>query len=319
VRLPRWRRRRAGGVAAAPAGPGEAELARAARLLLLRSRRAAAGTLSGAWLGAYRAGGLEFEELRPYVPGDDVRALDWNATARTGAPVVRRFREERDRALLLVLDASASMRFGTAGASGAGQAAHAAALLASAAGRARDRIGLVVFDDDVRCEIPPARGPLQTGRVIRSLLSAGCHASGGTGLGRALGRVRRHVRRGAVVCLLSDFRSGADAGDALLAELGRRHDLVSIVLHDPRDDALPPAGRVRFADPERRGATLWLDTASGRVREHYRVAAAARRRALAGRLRAAGSDVLWLRSGVPPLGPLLQFLTDRAARGRGAP
>ena len=297
--------------------PSPAELARAARLLTLRSRREATSVLGGAYTSAFRGGGIEFEELRPYVPGDDVRALDWNATARTGAPFVRRFREERDQTLLLLLDVSASMRFGSAGRSKAALAAHLAALLAAAAGRAGDRVGLVAFDDAVRDELPPNRGPAHAWRVVRRAVAAAGRAGGATELSAALERLPRHTRLPAIVCVISDFRDpqlfGSSAG-ASLAAAAARHDLVSVVLHDPREDELPDVGPVRFSDPEDPRHSVILDSGDARVRARYRAAAAARRHSLARRLHGAGSDVLWMRTPEEPLRALARFFRQRIGR-----
>jgi uncharacterized protein (DUF58 family) len=292
--------------------PTPAELARAARVLTLRSRREATSVLGGAYTSAFRGGGTEFEELRPYLPGDDVRALDWNATARTGAPFVRRFREERDQTLLLLLDVSASMRFGTTGRSKASLGAHLAALLAAAAGRAGDRVGFLAFDDGVRDELLPDRGPAHAWRVVRRAVAAAGRASGATGLAAALARLGRHARRPAIVFLLSDFRDAGFA--AALPAAASRHDLVSAVLHDPREEELPPIGPVRFADPEDARRTFILDAADPRARARYRAACAARRRALVRSLHAAGSDVLWIRTGEDPLRALIRFFRQRIGR-----
>ena len=310
--------------------PTAAQLSRAARLLTLRSRREANSVLGGTYTSAFRGGGIEFEELRPYLPGDDVRSLDWNATARSGAPFVRRFREERDRTLVLLLDVSASMRFGVANRSKATLAAHLAALLAAAAGRAGDRVGLVAFDDRVRDELLPQSGPAHAWRVVRRAVAAAGRAGGGTGLAAALARLPRHTRRSAIVCLLSDFRdpallptpngaggdrpSARNAAGAALAAACIRHDLVSVVLQDPREDELPAAGLVRFADPEQPRRTLALDTGDPRVRARYQMASAARRRGLKRWLHAAGADVLWIRSGEEPLRALVRFFRQRTGR-----
>lgn len=305
--------------------PTAAELARAARQLTLRSRRETTNVVGGAYTSAFRGGGTEFEELRPYVPGDDVRSLDWNATARAGTPFVRRFREERDQTLLLLLDASASMRFGTAGHSKAARAAHLASLLAAAAGRAGDRVGFVAFDDAVRAELLPERGPAHAFRVVRLAVAAAGRAGGATGLSAALSRLRRHARRRAIVCLISDFRDPAllaaleDGGSNPLAASGIRHDLVSIVLHDPREDELPAVGPVRFADPERPQETFVLDASDPRVRGRYRNAARLRRRKLEQRLHAAGSDVLWVGTSEEPLPALLRYFRRRIGRRELAP
>ena len=152
----------------APSGPSSGDLARAARILAVRSRREVTGLFAGSYASAFRGGGIEFEESRPYVAGDDVRYLDWNAFARTGELFVKRFREERDEMVLLAIDVSASMRFGTTGRNKAATAAHAAALIAAAAGRTGDRLGFLTFDDAVRTEIRPSRGPAHTWRVIEA-------------------------------------------------------------------------------------------------------------------------------------------------------
>jgi uncharacterized protein (DUF58 family) len=299
-----------------------AEVLRAARLLALRTRREAGGGLPGAYTSAFRGGGIEFEESRPYAPGDDLRIVDWNATARTGEPFVKRFREERERTLWLLLDVSASMRFAARGPSKAAVAAHAAAILAAAASRARDAVGLVAFDALVRAEIPPARGPAHTWRVIRALVECGGQSSGETDLTGALARTRmrsRSDRRG-VVFVLSDLRddnfrsSGAAQGE--LTALARRHEVVAAILHNPLEDELPDVGTLRLADPERPGRSLVLATGRAGVRAAYRAAALRRRRALELRLRGAGADVLWLRTDRDPLRTLVHFFATHAGAVR---
>ena len=298
------------------------ELARAARILAVRSRREASELFAGAYRSAFRGGGIEFEESRPYVPGDDVRSIDWNATARTGEPHVKRFREERDRTVLLLLDTSASMGFGSGARSKAETAAHAAALLAAAAGHVGDRVGLVAFDAAIHGELEPARGPAHTWAVIRAAVRAGARARGGTGAARALERALRLARRRAVLFLLSDFRDdglfAAGEGAPALAA-ARRHDLVAIALEDPREAALPAAGGVRVADPERPGRSWLLETGSARVRGRYAAAAAVRRRAVTQRLRRLGADVLWMSTAGDPLRILGRFFEERARGARPCP
>ena len=169
------------------------DLARAARLLSVRSTRQATGLFAGNYASAFRGGGLEFEECRPYVAGDDVRSIDWIATARTGVPFVKRFREERNQTLLFALDASASMRFGTAGQAKAAAAAHALALMAAAAGRAGDRTGLVAFDTALRGSVPAGRGGAHGLRVIHRAVEWGGAPGGETRL--AVARYMLSVKR----------------------------------------------------------------------------------------------------------------------------
>jgi len=300
-----------------------AEVLRAARLLAIRSRRQAAGLLPGAYTSAFRGGGIEFEESRPYAPGDDLRILDWNATARTGEPFVKRFREEREQTLLLLIDVSASMRFAARGPSKALVAAQTAAILAAAASRARDAVGLLAFDAGVRAEIPPARGPAHTWRVIRALVEWAGQSAGGTGLAAALARARTRSQRGrrSAVFVLSDLRDEAFAGSGAalseLSALARRHDVTVAVLHNPLEDELPAVGTLRLADPERAGRVLVLRTGRPRVRAEYRAAAARRRRTTELRLRGAGADVLWLRTDREPLHALVRFFASHAGTLKG--
>jgi len=294
------------------------DLGRAARLLVVRSRREARGLFAGNYVSAFRGGGLEFDESRPYVPGDDVRTIDWNATARHGETFVKRFREERDQSLFFALDVSASMRFGSAGVSKAATAAHGLALLAAAAGHAGDRVGLVAFDEEQRALLPLARGVAHGWRTVATALACAAGASGGTRLAAGLRPLRSQLRRRGVVMLFSDFRDEAAAGasDAWtdLAELARRHDLVAAIPLDPRELSLPRVGTVRIADPEWPGRTLLLATGSRRARARYAAACAERRRRLAASLRRVGADLVWLRTDRNPLYALGRFFNERAGR-----
>ena len=301
-----------------------ADLVRAARILAIRSRRETTGLFAGGYVSAFRGGGIEFEESRPYVPGDDVRSIDWNATARRGEPYVKRFREERDRTVLLALDVSASMRFGSAGRAMASTAAHAAALLAVAAGRAGDRVGLLAFDESIRAALPPARGDAHIWSLIRTAVEVAERSGGRTRIETALDGLRRYAGRRAAILLFSDFRDeailadGAGALRAKLVALARRHDLVAAILCDPRDERLPAAGTLRLADPERPAGVWVLHSSSGRARARYRAAAALRRRRLELALRTAGADLLMLRTDRDPLRALTRFFRERAARPRVA-
>jgi uncharacterized protein (DUF58 family) len=312
---------------ATPASPAlaQAERFRAARVLVLRSRLEATGLFAGNYRSAFRGGGLEYEESRPYAPGDDVRWLDAGATARTGVPHVKVFREERDRALLLALDVSGSMGFGTAGAAKAETAAHALALLASAAGRAGDPIGLVAFDDRVRARVPLGRGRGQSARVIRTATDAAAGSRGPTDLAAAVQALRGFTARRAVIVLISDFRDPAwQGGDprgspaaplrGALAALAREHDLIAAAVVDPREQALVAAGGVRVRDAEHGDRSFVLSTGSARARRAFAAEAARWRTQLARDLRSAGAECLWLRSDRSPLSALARFFQERAGR-----
>ena len=308
--------------------PAAVDLAHAARALQLRSRREVAGALAGGYRSAFRGGGIEFEESRPYTPGDDVRTIDWNALARTGHTYVKHYREERDQTLLLLVDVSASMGFGSAGPAKGAVAARSAALLAAAAAYAGDRVALWTFDQTLRTELAPGRGEAHGLRVLRALIEAAEPGTGGTALGPLLARVRERVTRRAIVFLLSDLRdeallAGGAEGRRLrasLAALARHHDLVAGFVVDPRERALPPAGTLRVADPEAPGRSWLLRSGSRRARERYGAAAHVRERLLERRLRADGADWLALRTNADPLRALGRFFAQRAVqrvRGRG--
>lgn len=294
------------------------ELLRSARILTVRSRREATGLFAGNYRSAFRGGGLEFEESRPYVPGDDVRSIDWNATARNDELFVKRFREERDQTLLFALDVSASMRFGGAGRAKAATAAHALALMAAAAGRAGDAMGLVTFDAAIRDEIPIARGASQSWRVIRAAVAAASECRGSTDIAAGLRAIHRHTHRRAVLILLSDLRDtrAAPATDLRgeFASLSRRHDVVAACIVDPLEEELPPVGPLRIDDPERPGATRLVSAGSRRARARYRAACMQRRKQVESAVRRGGAGMLWLRTDRSPLYALGRFFHDRTSR-----
>ena len=300
------------------------ELARAARLLALRGRRDATGLFAGNYASAFRGGGIEFEESRPWAPGDDVASFDWNATARTGEPHVKRFRAERNQTVFFALDVSASMRFGSTASSKLGTAVRALSLLAAAASRVGDRIALVAFDEEVRASLPPGRGGVHALRVVEAASACLAAPGGATRIEVGARAVRTATRQRGVAVLLSDFLDPALAspGSVLcdeLARLGRRHDLVAACVRDPRELELARAGGVRVADPERPGSGWLLGTGSRRARRRYGAAASARADAIARALRRCGADLVWLDTRRSPLHALGRFLHDRAGRRvRGA-
>lgn len=303
------------------------ELARAARILEVQSRREVGGAFVGGYRSAFRGVGIEFEESRPYVPGDDVRFLDGAVMARTGLPYVKRFREERDQTVHLAVDVSASMAFGSRGETARTKgalAARVASLLSVAALRAGDRVGLHTFDERVRDELRPGRGGGQVWEVLRHLSRASGAPGGATGLGASLARVRATARRRGLIFVLSDFRDDRffepeAAGPLPRAEwvaLARHHDLVAFVIHDPREDTLPQGGSFRLADPEHPSRRLWLRAGSRRVRERYRTASEVRRRAVVRRLRSDGASVLPLCTDRDPLPALTRFFAERSGSTR---
>ncbi len=221
------------------------------------------------------------------------------------------------------------MRFGTTGRNKAATSAHAAALIAAAAGRTGDRVGLLTFDDAVRLEIRPSRGPAHIWRIIEAAALAAREPAGGTWIEAGIEGLLASARARSVAILLSDFRPGSGADVTLLrsaglrsplsplSNLAKRHDLVTAILHDPREESLPRAGLVRVRDPEA-ARSLLVNSNSARTRARYRRAWASRAATLERSLRSVGSDVLWMRTDRDPLQTLMRFFHSRSVRSRAA-
>jgi uncharacterized protein (DUF58 family) len=241
------------------------ELLDRVRLIELRARRLVDHLFLGEYRAIFRGQGIEFDEIRPYVPGDEVRSIDWKILARTGNPFVRRYREDRDLTVIFAVDVSASQQVGALPQSKADLAAEICAVLALAAIRNKDRVGLLLFASKPERFIRPAGGSMHVLRVVREVLWAQPE-SRGTDIGAALEYLNGVQRRRATVFLVSDFLAGGYGRQ--LRAAARRHDLIAIRIREPIDEALPNAGLVRLADAET-GLPLDLDTGNARVREAY--------------------------------------------------
>ncbi len=269
-------------------------------------------------LGAYRSGfrgqGIEFEEVRPYAAGDNVRAIDWNVTARSTEPYIKLFREERELSVWLCVDVSPSMDFGTQRVSKRQTLSEAAALVSFSAIDHRDRVGLVRFTDRVEGFLPPRRGRNHGMRVLRDVFTAPA-VGRGTDLSEALGRVGKAANHRAVVFVMSDFL-GVDVPSATtaFARLARRHDVVPVCVTDPRERQLANVGLIETIDPET-GARRLLDTSSRRVRRVYAEVGErleAQRDAL---LRSTGLRAIRLNTGEDVFGPVHKFFAQRERGG----
>jgi len=296
-----------------------AAILRRARRLRFRVRPGAVSALAGAYHSARPGVGLTFSELRAYEPGDDVRHLDWNVTARQGRPYVRRFIEERALTLWLIVDVSASLRFGPEGRTKADRAAQAAALLATAALGNGDRVGLTMVSDRVEAEVPAGGGDRHLARIVRALVATPT-VSRGTNLEVGLMRVRRATRR-ALVVVLSDFISPGPepVPTGTWRRVSRRHEVLAFRLVDPREDQLPCAGLIDVEDAER-AARRVIDTSSRRVREAYARAAEERRTAFRRWCFQAGVVGFEIPTDADPVGPLVRIFNGRPnPRVRGRP
>lgn len=292
------------------------ELMRRVRGIRLVANRLVDDRLAGGYRSSFRGQGLEFDEIRAYEPGDDVRAIDWNVTARTGYPQVKRFVEERQLTVVFLVDVSGSLSFGSGARTKAERAAELCCLLSLVSLRNRDDVGLVLFSDRVLKTLPPRKGRGAAMRIVREVLAAGGAAGGGTDLKGALEWFCAAQKRRAVVFLVSDFQ--AEGWEKALGAAARRHDVVCCAVSDPAERALPAAGPVELEDPET-GETVWADLSSAAVRRAWAAGAAARDAALRSALRRSGADALFFGEDSDPVPELRAFFGRRAARrGRRA-
>ena len=295
------------------------EILKKVRQIEIRTNRLVNDSLAGQYHSVFKGRGMDFDEVREYVPGDEVRAIDWNVTARAGRPFVKKFTEERELTILLAVDVSASGNFGSGPQSKRQMAAELASVLAFSAIRNNDKIGLVLFTDQIEQYIPPKKGRQHVLRVIREILYFEPH-SRGTDIVRALDFANQVTNRRAIMFLLSDFELPNQ--DQALAEVrravrlaSRRHDVVAIHVHDLREMELPDVGQLAIEDAET-GELIELDTTSERVRSRFAELAQKRvdklRRALAGE----GVDALNLDTREPYEPALRSFFKNRERKMR---
>jgi uncharacterized protein (DUF58 family) len=286
------------------------EQLRAVRKLQIRTSRLVTDLFAGQYQSAFKGRGMEFSEVRLYHPGDEVRTIDWNVTARTGVPHVKRFAEERELTVMLLVDASASTRFGTVRQLKSDLAAEMAGLFAFSAIANNDKVGLLIFTDRIECTVPPRKGVRHGLRVIRDVLN--CRPEGrGTDIAGALEHLSRLSPRRCVVFLISDFLVSGLRRPLKVAS--HRHDLIAVVLEDPRDFELPRAGLLLLEDPES-GARAVVDTADGHVRSRFAALQQAARAERDRLLRSAGVDAIAVRTDRPYLPALHRFFRERERR-----
>lgn len=288
------------------------EIMAAVRRIEIRTRRMVDEVFSGEYHSVFRGRGVEFREVREYVTGDDVRAIDWNVTARTNVPHVKQFEEERELTVILAADVSGSGRFGSGTRTKAEIAAELCGVLAFAAVSNKDKVGLLLFSDHVEKYIPAAKGRSHVLRIIRDLLTY--KPSGlGTNLEAPLQLVGRVLKRKATVFLVSDFWTGRF--DTSLRTVARRHDCVAVRLRDPREVDLPDVGLVNWRDAET-GTEVLLDTSSAVVRDQIRERARRHDRQLERSLRLAGVDLVDVDTTGSYVDPLHRFFAARTGRRR---
>jgi uncharacterized protein (DUF58 family) len=306
----------------AAAGVVDPELLAQVRRIQVRTNRLVTDVMAGGYLSVFRGAGIEFDEVREFAEGDDIRSVDWNVTARTGRPHVKKFMEERELTVLFLLDLSHSTRFGTV----AGRTARSpvrtvrdvvaefCACMALAAARNNDKAGLVAFSDRVETYVPAKKGASHVLRLIREALAL--EPTGrGTDLAVPCDYAAKVQRKRAVVFVVSDFLVGLNgAWPRALRLLARRHDVIAVRVADPATLALPPAGLVHLRDLET-GVARWVDAGSRRVRAAHVAAMTAWESSWTDAMKRAGVDTMVLRSDRSIADPIVRFFRMRELRG----
>ena len=288
------------------------------RQLEIRTRRMVNDSLSGAYHSVFKGRGMDFDEVREYSPGDEVRTIDWNVTARAGRPFVKKFTEERELTIFLLVDISASGNFGSGFTSKRDLAAELASVLAFSAIRNSDKVGLLLYSDQIERYLPPKKGRRHVLRVVRDILY---HAplAVGTDTVKALDVANRLLHRRAIVFLISDFETTADPTSAramlrrAMRRTNRRHDLIAVHVQDAREKDLPDVGIVALEDAES-GEIIELDTASAAVRKRFKEQSTERDRQLVNDFRSEGIDTLQLQTDAPYMPALQRFFKTRERR-----
>ena len=288
------------------------EVMRQIRRIQIRTSRMVNEFLAGQYESVFQGQGMEFKEVRAYVPGDDVRAIDWNVTARTGDPHVKVMAEEREMTVMLLVDMSGSGRFGSVSRFKNELAAELCAVLAFSAIQNNDKVGLLIFTDKVELMVPPQKGRKHVLRVIREVL---CHEPQGRGtdIPAALHYLNNVTRRRAVVFLVSDFM--AENYETALRLANKRHDVIAVAVTDPREEELPDVGLASLRDAET-GREVLVDTGDARVRRAYSDLAASRAQARDERFRRTRVDAMYVRTDQPYVNEIHRFFRMREKRLR---
>ena len=288
------------------------EILRQVKLIELRTRGLVNSVFTGEYRSVFKGQGMEFSEVREYQPGDEVRSIDWNVTARMRRPFVKRYIEERELTVMLLVDLSGSERFGTVRRFKSELASELAAVLAMSAVRNNDRVGVLLFTDRIEHVVPPRKGRRHVLRIIRDLLAFE-PVGRGTDMVAAIDYVARMLNQKAIVFIVSDFLE--DDIDHPLKLLAQRHDVVAVTVEDPSERDLPDIGIARLIDPET-GETFEVDTSSLNVRNAYAKRVGAERESRKHLLRRLAIDEVAVRTEGGVVEPLLRFFRVRETRAR---
>jgi uncharacterized protein (DUF58 family) len=288
------------------------------RRLEIRTRRMVNESLAGSYHSVFKGRGMDFAEVREYSPGDEVRTIDWNVTARAGRTFVKQFTEERELTIFLIVDISASGNFGSGSMSKRDLAAELASVLAFSAIRNSDKVGLLLYSDRVERYLPPKKGRSHVLRVVRDVLHQQAQGRG-TDSVKALDVANRVLHRRAIVFLISDFEASGDPTAARTAlrramrQTNRRHDLIAVHIEDPREKELPNVGILALEDAEN-GEIIELDTGNAAVRRRFKEHSLDRSSKLAVDFRAEGVDTLQLQTDSTYMPALQRFFKSRERR-----
>jgi uncharacterized protein (DUF58 family) len=288
------------------------ELLRAIRRIQVRANHLVTDVFLGEYHSIFRGRGIEFAEVREYQPGDDVRTIDWNVTARMGRPYVKQFVEERELTVLLLVDVSGSEGFSTGQRTKQEIAAEISALLALSAIKNNDKVGLIAFSDRIERFVPPKKGVRHVLRVVRELLSLQPRGVG-TDIVQAVNFLNRVTIRRSIVFILSDFL--AQGYERVLKVAAQRHEVIALVLTDPRELELPPVGLLYLEDAET-GERLLVDSADPAVRRLFAKRAQEQQEERERLFRSVGVDMVDIRTDASYIEPLLRYFQMRARRGR---
>ena len=285
-----------------------AEILKKVRQIEIKTGRLVSETFAGQYQSVFKGRGVEFAEVREYVPGDDIRTIDWNVTARSSKPFVKNFVEERELTLMILCDVSASQAFGSGAKPKNEAAAELAAMFAFSALKSSDKTGLLLFSDKPELYIPPRKGRNHCLRIIRELL-AYTPKSRGTDVAMALRTANQLMKRRGIIILISDFKCPDFTREVRLSE--RRHDVIPVIITDRFEKSLPPVGALLLAEPLEGGPTAAADLSDPVFRREYEAAAAAARARLEETLRSGGSDWIDIDPAQPVYDPVIKFFTTR--------
>lgn len=283
------------------------ELFKKIRQIEIRTKGLVEDVFGGEYHTAFKGQGIEFAEVRPYQFGDDIRSIDWNVTARTGETYIKKFEEEREQTLMLVVDISGSEHFGSQYKFKREIAAEISAIISFSAIKNNDKVGLILFSDEVELYVPPKKGQRHVLRLIRDLY-AHEQRSYGTNISVALNRVLHALKRRSIVLLISDFFD--EDYERPLRAVSSRHDTIAVHMHDPREEDLPAVGLIDLTDAET-GETITMDTGSARARQAYTRDAAVHQEKTVELLKRARVDRVSVHTDEGYVEPLIQFFRRR--------